>query len=157
MVSRSYVVGLPVIVTVEDGPPWETGPRVRWEIDTSEAAREVERSDDSGYSEEEERADAATIREWVERHPTVASVVEAIGGDPWTTKLRTDLGLVTDQEIAESGIPVVGDPPGITVNTWDEEDAGELTGVHDLAEGYCPRPCLGVGVLHPIHDGWRRR
>jgi hypothetical protein len=134
MVSRSYVVGLPVIVTVEDGPPWENGPRVRWEIDTSEAAREVERSDDSGYTEEEERADAATIREWVERHPTVASVVEAIGGDPWGTKLRA-----------------------VTVNTWDEEDAGELTGVHDLAEGYCPRPCLGVGVLHPIHDGWRRR
>jgi hypothetical protein len=124
VVSRSYVIGLPVIVTVEDGPPWETGPRVRWEVDTSEAAREVERSDDSGYTEEEERADAATIREWIERHPTVASVVEAIGGNPWDAKLRADLGLVTDEEIAATGIPVVGDRPPECVCGGDIELIG---------------------------------
>jgi hypothetical protein len=59
--ARSYVVGLPVVVTVEDGPPWENSPRVTYEVDTSEAGREVGRSDDPGYPEEDVAKDVAVI------------------------------------------------------------------------------------------------
>jgi hypothetical protein len=61
VVTRSYVVGLPVVVTVEDGPPWENSPRVTYEVDTSEAGREVDRSDETPYSPAEVAQDVAVI------------------------------------------------------------------------------------------------
>lgn len=71
MSARTYVVGLPVVITVHDDG------RVEYEVDTAEASSEMWEQAPEEYTEEQIRADEAVVNR--DHYRKVLAELEAAG------------------------------------------------------------------------------
>lgn len=107
---RSYVVGLPVVITVHDDGT------VKWEIDKGEAADDLDEHGDSGYDDDVISADAAIIRAAVQRE--------------WEDSRRKRVLTLADDMRA-----TLTDP----TQAWDIAVADFTHEVHRLVHGEAPK------------------